>query len=391
MYLEVRDDGRGLNEAALEKKGLELGLIRPGVKLSKEKLWGLILQPGFTTRAEVSQNAGRGVGMDVVASQIRSFRGKVNIDSVLGKQTSFRLEIPLNSTIEHAMIVRCGEQLFALPMHTIFGTQTNEQISESQKIIGLHELLEIPSEHSTTQRVITLRQQETHSSLGEKVQEKLSIVVDAVVGVEEVVVRSLPRLLQNHHCFSGVTLSGEAETVLVLDVPRLTEFATQFLAEHGGSLVPLPPNSTGRTGNESRQSLRGLNLQSKKILVVDDSISVRKNIIRKLETHGFEIIEAADGIQGLEKVRSCQLIAVITDVDMPRMNGIDFVSEIRRSEQYQTLPVVVVTSRRDEGTIQAMRDLDVRQVFTKPINDNMVKSLLHSIRFRQNSLEPTTN
>jgi len=174
-------------------------------------------------------------------------------------------------------------------------------------------------------------------------------------------------------------------------VPRLTEFATQFLAEHGGSLVPLPPNSTGRTGNESRQSLRGLNLQSKKILVVDDSISVRKNIIRKLETHGFEIIEAADGIQGLEKVRSCQLIAVITDVDMPRMNGIDFVSEIRRSEQYQTLPVVVVTSRRDEGTIQAMRDLDVRQVFTKPINDNMVKSLLHSIRFRQNSLEPTTN
>lgn len=391
MYLEIRDDGRGLNEAALEKKGLELGLIRPGIKLSQEKLWELILQPGFSTRAEVSQNAGRGVGMDVVASQIRSLRGKVKIDSVLGKQTSFRLEIPLNSTIEHAMIVRCGEQLFALPMHMIFGTQTNDQISESQKIIGLHELLEIPSEHSSTQRVITLRQQESHSPQGEKAQEKLSIVVDAVVGVEEVVVRSLPRLLQNHHCFSGVTLSGEAETVLVLDVPRLSEFAGQFLAEHDEVLVPQPPESTRQAGNESRQSLRGLNLQSQKILVVDDSISVRKNMIRKLEAHGFEIIEAADGIQGLEKVRSSQLIAVISDIDMPRMNGIDFVSELRRSEKYQTLPVVVVTSRRDENAIQAMRDLGVRQVFTKPINDTMMKSLLHSIRFRQNSFEPTTN
>lgn len=394
VYLEIRDDGRGLDESVLEKKGLELGLIRPGTKLSREKIWELILQPGFSTKSEVSQISGRGVGMDVVASQIRSMRGKVTIDSVVGKQTSFRLEIPLNSTIEHAMIVRCGEQLFALPMHAIFGTQTNDQISEEQNIVGLHELLEIPSEHTSTQRVITLRQQESRSqnqAVAERTSENLSIVVDAVVGVEEVVVRALPSLLQHHRCFSGVTLSGEAQTVLVLDVPRLSEFASQLMAENDEFVVPRPPEQGEEIGQEIPKSLRGLNVGSQRILVVDDSISVRRNIIRKLEVHGFEIVEAADGVQALEKLRNGQYTAVVTDIDMPRMNGLDFVAELRRVEKGESIPVVVLTSRTDEESIQTMNDLGVRRVFTKPINDSMMKSLLHAIRFRPRSLEPTPN
>lgn len=387
IYLEIRDDGRGLNVDTLERRGLELGLLRPGVKYSQEKLWELILRPGFSTKTEVSQISGRGVGMDVVASQVRSMRGKVAIDSQFGRFTSFRLEIPLSSTIEHAMVVRCSDQLFALPMHAILGTQTDEQVEDHQKVIGLHELLHLPSSHSTSQRVISLRPNEMGVRDGTVVphdSETLSIVVDTVVGVEEVVIRSLPALLQNHSCFSGVTLSGEAETVLVLDVPRLSEYAHDVLSNNGEELIPDPPSSSL---DESPASKRGLNFQSKSILVVDDSISVRRNFIRKLAAHGFDVVEATDGIQALERVKDSRFVAVISDIDMPRMNGVDFVSELRRSEKFQDLPVVVVTSRRDESVIQAMKDLGVRRIFTKPVNDAMMKSLLHSIRFKSNTFD----
>lgn len=394
LYLEVRDDGRGLNPERLERRGRELGLIRPGVHPTREQLWELILEPGFSTKTEVSQISGRGVGMDVVASQIRSMRGKVSIDSVIGEYTAFRLEIPLTSTIEHAMVVRCGGQLFALPMHAIYGTQTEDQIPSKQHVIGLDQLLGMPTSTKSHPKVITLRHQEQAGSRREpdrQVRKHLSISVDEVVGVEEVVVRTLPNLLRNHECFSGVTLSGEAETVLFLDVPRLSDFALRL--QLGGTNLQTRSDEKPRKQDAQQRDngQRGLNSQSPQILIVDDSISVRRSLSRKLNSHGFKIVEAADGAHALELARGGQFSAIISDLDMPRMNGIEFISELRHLEQFALIPIVVVTSRRDESATKAVAGLDVRQIFNKPVTDTMVKSMVQAIRFGGASVEHSLN
>ncbi len=383
LYLEIRDDGRGLNERLLEKRGRELGLIPPGSNPTKEQLWELILQSGFSTKSKVSQISGRGVGMDVVASQIRSMRGRITIDSVVGEYTSFHLEIPLRSTIEHAMIIRSGTQLFALPMHSVYGTQTDEHSDGQRDVVPLNQLFGMPGEPSTSQKVITLRNQNVTANSKNSPQNNksmLSISVDAVVGVEEVVVRSLPPLLKSHECFSGVTLSGQAETVLVLDVPRLSEFAFKDLESKKGTAEEDSRSGNGSRPRNKQPKKRGFNSQSQRILVVDDSLSVRRSLVRKLQKHGFDTTEAADGVQALELLRQADFVGVTTDIDMPRMNGLEFIAEISRNEELADLPVVVLTGRRDATSENVSKSFNVRRVFSKPVSDLTVKAIVQALR-----------
>lgn len=384
LYIEVRDDGRGLNTQVLERKGRELGLLQRGSTPSQKQLWELILQPGFSTKTEVSQISGRGVGMDVVASQLRSMRGRVSIDSVYGEYTTFRLEVPLRSTIEHAMIVRCGEQLLALPMHSVYGAHTGDEMPPKQNVVGLHELLGIRSS-TGSHRVVTLRHQKLASvvqATGTQPQGTLAIGVDAVVGVEEVVIRSFPPLLRNHDCFSGVTLSGEAETVLVVDVPRLAEFVgTGNVTTVDESVETCGAKRPG--GSESsRRNEHGHPSHKQRVLIVDDSMTVRRSLVHKLKSHGFELVEAVDGKQALDCLREGEFLGVVSDLDMPKMNGIEFITEVRRTKQFADLPIVVLTGRRDAASLEAVSQLNVKRTFQKPVSDATVKSIAQSLRYQ---------
>ncbi|TWT58124.1 Chemotaxis protein CheA [Thalassoglobus neptunius] len=382
LYIEVRDDGRGLSEEKLEKKGREMGLIRVGEQASRQELWKLILQPGFSTKQEVNQISGRGVGMDVVASQIREMRGRLDIDSVSGQFTSIRMQIPLRSTIEHAMVVKVGERLFALPMHSIAGTEAEESEVSDSNLVSLQFLLGLDGVPGVNPRVVTLRQQAKEQGLsggGTSADSNLSILVDAVVGVEEVVVRSLPPMLANHDCFSGVTLSGQAEMVMVLDVPRLVEYGLTSREAY----AEFAENNTPEAHKRRRLAevrKHGLNSQNLKILVVDDSLSVRRSLVKKLHSHGFETIEASDGIQAMNLLRTSDCVGIVSDVDMPRMNGIDFLAEVRRLNRYVDLPFVVVTSRQDEESVSSLEALGANRIFTKPVSDSMVKMIVRTIR-----------
>lgn len=384
LSLEVKDDGRGLDEQRLEQRGRELGLVPMGANLSREELWQLILQPGFSTRKEVSQISGRGVGMDVVASQVRALRGRIKIDSVTGQYTSVLLEIPLRSTIEHSMIVRSGDQLYALPMHSVYGTQTSQDTDPEQQVMSLNQIFGTSTSRSSSERIITLRRDQlaaTHGDSEEQAKRKFGIAVDAVLGVEEVVVRSLPKLLGHHECFSGVTLSGAAETVLVLDVHRLCELADHLVeTSRKENTEELPrrkrvPKTFDTTGKQ------GLNSGVSRLLVVDDSLSVRKSLCRKLNGEGYVTSEASDGQQALAMLRSGEFSGVISDIDMPRMNGIELLREMRRMESLREMPVVVVTGRRDPKVAKAVERLQARRVFIKPVTDNMVQSIVRALRF----------
>ena len=396
LYVEVRDDGRGLDDEALERRGREFGLLPPGRTVSREDLWKLIFHPGFTTRNEAGTISGRGVGMDAVDSQIRRLRGRVDVNSEFGQGTTFRIQIPLRSAIEHAMVVRTGGQLFALPMQSVCGTGSahhpardvieagtigtgRSAVPAASRAIPLRELLGLEEGPAPHQCVLSLRNTAPERPEADspdaargsgQTDQSFAIAVDAVVGVEEVVVRNLPPLLLGHELFAGVTLSGQAETVLLLDVPRLIESARRTAATTGCDAEHDTPG-TDQTGNHTEQN---------RILIVDDSVTVRRMLARKLRAEGFLTVESSDGLRALQVLRAGGITAVVTDLDMPRMGGMELLSEIKRGHRFRSLPVVIVTGRDDQPILDRLTQLDADRILPKPITDAVVSEILQTIR-----------
>jgi chemotaxis protein histidine kinase CheA/CheY-like chemotaxis protein len=367
LTIEIRDDGAGINEEAVERRGRELGLLPLGQPVNRERLWKLIFHPGFSTRTEVSSISGRGVGMDVVASWIRQLRGRIDIESVSGKGATFRLQIPLRSAIEHALIVRVGTQLFALPMRGVDTASSDS--AEGLPAAHLRTLLGMEQAQLADHRVIQLRQPRVSNASSEGTASHLSIPVgvDAVLGVEEVVIRSLPPLLQGHELFAGVTLSGQSETVLLFDVPRLCELVQQAasldaVAPEGGDFSPMESNSA-----------------RERVLVVDDSLSVRRSIVRRLNARGVRTVEASDGLQALDVLRGGGIIAVVSDLDMPRMGGVELLVEMRHGSRYRDIPVTIVSSRDDEPTMTRLREMRTDCILKKPVTDETVSRIMEVV------------
>ncbi|MCA8997929.1 MAG: response regulator [Planctomycetaceae bacterium] len=407
LQIEVRDDGRGLNEQAIEKKAKQQGLLPLGSKPQPRELWNLIFHPGFSTRNQVSEISGRGVGMDVVAAQIRQMRGQVLVNSRPGEGTVFTLNIPLRSPIEHALVVRAGGQCFALPMKSVFGLNTTEHdqnsVEKEDQPVSLRRVLRLTKGRRGPGQSIFLANPESCN--------RLEITVDEVVGVEEVVVRSLPRMLAQHDLFTGVSLSGNAEIVLLLDPVRLARLIVegdyQSPISDADDLSPLsdavfgaetatdePSKGMSETLLESQLNepsvLRDRNAAGlpgdsgaphagDPILVVDDSLSVRQHLVRKLAGLGFESREAGDGQEALEMLRRERFRAVITDVDMPRMNGTVLLAEISHRAAWRNLPIFVVTSRTDRVLQDQLKKLGARAVFTKPVTDSNCGEILQQI------------
>lgn len=366
LCVEVRDDGKGLDYEAIEARGRELGLVQPGEIVERSKLWNLIFRPGFSTKSSVSEISGRGVGMDVVDNWIRRLRGRIEVDSTPGRGTTFRLQIPLRSAVEHAMVVRCGGQLFAMPMHTIGGTSgaAGERLAgqpQTEVNIQLSTLLGLPRASATQDCHVILRS----AAEGQKDQKGVALGVDVIVGVEEVVVRALPPLLQRNELLAGVTLSGRAETVLVLDVDRVLDLINNG---HAGTI----PSVTD-TPAEQEHHDRG-----KRILLVDDSVSVRRSLARKLRPLGFEILEAANGREAVHQLKQTSVVAVISDVDMPEMDGLSLLKQIRSDSTLSTIPVALLSSRDSKSLAEQAADLNPATIQPKPVTDVVVTELVTS-------------
>ncbi len=379
LCIEVRDDGRGLNDEALETRGRELGLLPLGESVSRPQLWKLIFHPGFSTKSSVSEISGRGVGMDVVDSWVKRLRGRIELESAPGQGTTFRLHIPLRSAVEHAMVVRAGGQLFALPMHTVSGTSDSTRpmnglanAASDDQTVPLSRILGCKSNQTKRGCFISLRNTIRTSPTAQRCAGRdVTIAVDAIVGVEEVVVRSLPSLLQRNELFAGVTLSGRAETVLLLDVRKVIDLCEQVEPTHENSTETIPA---------SREPLKPVEIE-RCILVVDDSVVVRRTLSRKLREAGFEVREAANGREAMGALNAGGITAVVTDLDMPGMTGVELLQEIKRQKQLKTIPVAVLTSRDDESMLAEVRQLHPAAVLHKPVTDGTIKAIINSLVF----------
>ncbi|QEG20661.1 hybrid sensor histidine kinase/response regulator [Mariniblastus fucicola] len=350
LVIEVRDDGNGVNYEAIRQRGIEKGLIAANHQTTNAELANLIFHPGFSTKQTASEISGRGVGMDVVATTLEQMRGRIEVESVTGKGTTIRLLIPRRTGIEHVMVFRSHEQLYALPMQSVVAAKKSRD--------GFDSLAKLAFSNKRDRQSNNVLVVKCSGLSGDSKESRIAISVDELLGPEEVVVRGLPPMLRNHPLFCGITLSGSGEKVLLLETESVADYC---IAE---SDVDARTDAT----DDSRL----------KALVVDDSITARKHISKLLKSNGFAVVEAGDGLDAIETLHRSNFELVVTDLDMPRLGGLELLADIRNGS-YCSAPVIVVSSRDDAGFRQQALEYGARGFINKPVSKQQFQQQLEKL------------
>lgn len=358
--IEIRDDGSGLDYEAIRRRGLERKLISADQVVGRDELSQLIFHPGFSTRESANQVGGRGVGMDVVAATMQRMRGWFEITSEPGQGTRIRLSIPLPSVIHHAMVFRCADQLFALPMESV---QSAGDVASDVPRTSFARLLGLGASHSCeASQTIVVADDRLGSMQGKP--SPLALFVDEIVGPEELVVRPLPSLLKRHPFCVGATLSGMGHTILLLDARRLLRSPTTSLQK----TQPAPSATVVSQPQAQTQRLR--------VLVVDDSLSARKRAVRSLSRYPIDIVEACDGKDALEHLKKQTFAAVFSDMEMPNVDGMELLASVNASGRSDLPPIVIVSSRSEKEFTERARQLGAANYLIKPLVDEELDAAL---------------
>ena len=363
LVIEVRDDGNGLDYDAVRKRARDKGLIPAHATPTESELARLIFHPGFSTAAQVSELSGRGVGMEVVATAIEKMHGRIEIDSNQGQGSTMRFTIPLRSGIEHVLVFRTAGQLFALPMQSVETTRHNAGTANRSQGHNLAEVLSMRTDEQSANHTIVMRGSGRSRDEQDDIQKRLEFLVDDIIGPEEVVVRSLPVFLEQHPLFCGITLSGTSETVLLIDSERIQDFC---LAHFDGQ------ESKPHAVNHQSDS------QARRVLVVDDSLSARKHLVRKISAAGFNTIEAGDGFAALECLRKQTVNFIFTDLDMPQMGGLELLADLQRGP-HRNIPVVVVSGRAEQEFRDQAADAGATEFLVKPATDDQLNNVFEKL------------
>jgi chemosensory pili system protein ChpA (sensor histidine kinase/response regulator) len=414
ISLEVRDDGAGLDLEALRARGVKMGLVAESTPLTDPSIRDLVFAPGLSTRAKAGDVSGRGVGCDVVRRAIERLNGTIRVETRAGKGTSFHITLPITLAITKALVVRDKGVAYAIPLHfadrilgvdeaTIVESAGHNRIKLDGGIFIVRSLDALlageegaDAESGPLSRgpVIALR-------IGDR---RVFVQVDAVVGQEEIVVKSLGELLSGHESFAGVTIRGSGELVLIVDVRALVSPVAQG-ADLSASPEPSPegvglqrskeelarvaaPAATERAQNDERERVlqrtpvlaavpRGAQVRNRiRVLFADDSLSVRKVAERTLQALGVEVTLAVDGVEAMSKLREGSFDILFTDLEMPRMHGYDLIRELRFVPSYKDLPVVVVSSRSAQKHQDQARALGATDYITKPFTQQALDAAL---------------
>ena len=362
VIVEVRDDGAGMDLAAIRAKGLELGLIRPDQSLSDEDVMQLVLEPGFSTASTVTQQAGRGVGMDVVAVEVKKLGGALHMESQPGRGTHFTIRLPFTLAISHALVVRTGDEYYALPLPTVEGVVrlTRDEVMThlradsasfnhgGQKYrlqplplyVGI-EVSPLP-EGDVTIPVVLVRAGE-HST---------GLVADELIGSREIVVKPVGPQISGIRGISGATVLGDGRIVIILDIGALVR------AEWRGRAAP--------TVTRDRTDRRTF------ALVVDDSITVRRVTQRLLERNGMRVMTARDGMDAVALLAEHVPDVILLDIEMPRMDGYEVAAHVRGDARLRDVPIIMITSRVGEKHRARAIELGVNDYLGKPYQESQL-------------------
>lgn len=364
VVIEVADDGRGIDPQRVRRTAIERGLLSAESDLSDRDLYGFILEPGFSTASELTQYAGRGVGMDVVASEIKQLGGSLAIDSTVGQGASFRIRLPYTLAVSQAVLVRVADHTFAIPMVGVqgivrlsYGNYKERLIEARPKVDYAGEDYEIYDLDSVLGLPPALLDDTTQVPLlmvraGDL---RVALRVDSLLGGREIVVKPVgPQLARIPGVF-GATILGDGAVVVILDVSALLRRAAA-LRERGDAPVQTAVQPAVR--------------QRPLVLVVDDSITMRKVSSRVLEREGYEVQTAKDGLDALEHVHERLPDVILLDLEMPRMDGYEFAGYMRADPRFREVPIVVITSRVGEKHRARAFELGVNRYLGKPYQES---------------------
>ena len=367
VVIRVSDDGRGLDRAAIRKRGIERGLLRADTRPTDNQLLSLITQPGFSTASQVTQLAGRGVGMDVVANEIKQLGGSLSIESEEGKGSIFVLRLPFTLAVTQAILVRIGEATFAIPMTSVQGvarvnpedlaallTEDEPSFQYGNESYGIHDLAELlglppglPAEGEPQPLLLT--------RAGDL---RAAIRIDAVLGSREIVVKSVGPQISSVPGLLGATIMGDGSVLIILDLAPLVRHGIirrdQRLAE-GLSAIQAPVVEEVR--------VRPL------VMVVDDSITMRKVTSRVLERNEFEVSTAKDGVDAVEKLHERVPDLMLLDIEMPRMDGYELATHMKADPRLRDVPIIMITSRSGDKHRQRAFDIGVDRYLGKPYQE----------------------
>jgi chemosensory pili system protein ChpA (sensor histidine kinase/response regulator) len=391
VSVSFRDDGAGLDHKRIAERARTLGLLAPDQELSPEEATELIFKPGFSTAGQVSELAGRGIGMDVVRAQIAALGGRIETHSTAGQGTTFKLVLPLTTAVTHVVMLRAGEVSIGVPSNLV---ELVQRVSSAElEAAYLHNSHPFGSEQVPFYWAGALLQasaRSAHSSsknntvvIVRSAAQRVGLHVDEVLGNQEVVVKNLGPQLARLPGLAGISVLASGAVALLYNPVALaavhgeqarmrqaaalavSAHAASADAEHGAPQEPLP-------------MLAPPVPQVPLVLVVDDSITVRRVTQRLLQREGYRVSLAADGLQALERLQQERPAVVLSDIEMPRMDGFDLARNIRADESMAGLPIIMITSRIAEKHRDYARTLGVNHYLGKPYSEDELLRLVRA-------------
>ncbi|PUD23570.1 hybrid sensor histidine kinase/response regulator [Helicobacter pylori] len=374
IVIKISDDGKGLDPVMLKEKAIEKGVIseRDAEGMSDREAFNLIFKPGFSTAKVVSNVSGRGVGMDVVKTNIEKLNGIIEIDSEVGVGTTQKLKIPLTLAIIQALLVGVQEEYYAIPLSSVLETVRISQ-DEIYTVDG-KSVLRLRDEVLSLVRLSDIFKVDAILESNSDVyvviiglaDQKIGVIVDYLIGQEEVVIKSLGYYLKNTRGIAGATVRGDGKITLIVDVGAMMDMAKSIKV----NITTLM--------NES-ESTKSKNSPSDYVVLAIDDSSTDRAIIRKcLKPLGITLLEATNGLEGLEMLKNGDKIpdAILVDIEMPKMDGYTFASEVRKYNKFKNLPLIAVTSRVTKTDRMRGVESGMTEYITKPYSGEYLTTVV---------------
>jgi chemosensory pili system protein ChpA (sensor histidine kinase/response regulator) len=373
VIIEVGDDGGGLDLAAIRRKAYEKGLLAENQRITDEQAVELILQPGFSTASELTQAAGRGVGMDVVDNEIKKLGGSMRIETRTGEGTRFLIRLPYTLAITHALIVNVGEETFALPLPTVEGitrlsrdkilkhlTEDEPKLDYGGIVYRVQHLGSLvgagPSALPDDENAVSL-------VLIRAGDNSTALLMDSLEGSREIVVKTLGPHIASVPGVTGATILGDGRVIMILDPGTLVR------AQRPAAVARAAPKAVPSTELTA--------------LVVDDSITMRRVTQRLLERRGAKVYTARDGLDAITVLQEHNVDIILLDIEMPRMDGYQFATHVRNDPKLKHLPIIMITSRSGEKHRAKAIEIGVNDYLSKPYQESQLIAAIGALVGRE--------
>lgn len=378
VVIRLSDDGAGINTRAVREKAIERGLIDRDLEINDHDIIQFILHAGFSTATEVTQISGRGVGMDVVYSEIKQLGGTMEIESALGKGTTFNVRLPFTVSVNRALMVTIGHDTYAIPLNSIEGivrvspyeleayyqpdAPLFEYAGQSYDLMYMGGLLDMGAKPRLEGQTMPLP-----VILVRGGDQSVAVQVDRLLGSREIVVKSLGPQFSMVEGLSGATVLGDGSVVVIMDLMAMIRSQSQLQAMTYTDL------ESGFSEAEEERNIR--------VMVVDDSVTVRKVTSRFLERHGMEVVLAKDGVDAMQKLQESDVIpdVMLLDIEMPRMDGFEVASRVRHSDRLSEIPIIMITSRTGAKHRDRALSLGVNHYLGKPYQESLLLEAISTL------------